>query len=133
ARARRRERGYNQAALPAREVAKIRGWDCRENVLERSRASGSQTALHPDERRANVADAVRPRPEEAGGVALQHVLVLDDVWTTGATALACGEALLTAGARAFSVLTFARALPELERQQRRAELAGIQQSRSVWR
>jgi orotate phosphoribosyltransferase len=46
-------------------------------------------------------------------------MVVDDVWTTGATALACAEALLDAGARAVSILTFARALPELERLERR--------------
>ncbi len=45
----------------------------------------------------------------------EHLLLIDDVWTTGATALACTEALLAEGARAVSVLTFARALPILER------------------
>lgn len=122
---RQRERGYNQAALLANEVARAKGWICEQNALERARSSGSQTSLHPTERRANVAGAFRARAGAADRLALQHVLIVDDVWTTGATSLACGEAVLAAGARAFSVLTFARALPELERLERRAELAGI--------
>ncbi|MEX2584464.1 MAG: hypothetical protein WD766_14440 [Gemmatimonadota bacterium] len=52
-------------------------------------------------------------------------MLLDDVWTTGATALSCADALLAGGARAVSVLTFARALPELERHERRLEAAAI--------
>jgi ComF family protein len=120
-----RERGYNQAAVLAHAFAGAKAWECAENALERARSSGSQTTLHPGERRANVAGAFRARSEIMSRLEFQHVVVVDDVWTTGATALACGEALLEAGARAFSVLTFARALPELERRERRAELAGI--------
>jgi ComF family protein len=120
-----RERGYNQAALLAREFARARGWVCVEHALERARSSGSQTTLHPGERRANVAGAFRARTEQASRLASEHVIVVDDVWTTGATALACGEAILDAGARAYSVLSFARALPELERREKRAALAGI--------
>ena len=124
-RARARERGYNQAAMLARALAAAKAWECEENALERARSSGSQTTLHPGERRANVAGAFRARSEIQHRLEFKHVVVVDDVWTTGATALACGEALLEAGARAFSVLTFARALPELERREKRAELAGI--------
>jgi predicted amidophosphoribosyltransferase len=82
-------------------------------LLLRVRSTGSQTTLHPSERRANVAGAFRA----AAGTRLagEHVMIVDDVWTTGATALACGEALLLAGARAYSVVTLARALPELDR------------------
>lgn len=107
-----RQRGYNQAALLAEAVAAERGWTCAPDVLVRSRASETQTALHPSERRANVAGAFEA-PGGPGSLRLEHVLLVDDVWTTGATALACGAAMLAAGARAYSVLTFARALPEL--------------------
>jgi ComF family protein len=121
-----RQRGYNQAALLAEAFAAHRGWKCQPNLLQRARSAGSQTTLHPGERRANVAGAFRVRREAASELDYQHIMVVDDVWTTGATTLACAEALLAAGARAISVLTFARALPELERAQRRAALAGIQ-------
>lgn len=112
---RHRQRGYNQAALLARAVAVQRGWRCDPDVLVRTRASETQTTLHPIERRANVSGAFRARPGREHAVRMEHVLLVDDVWTTGATALACGKALTDAGARAYSVLTFARALPELVR------------------
>lgn len=113
--ARVRERGYNQSALLAREVARIRGWECLPDALVRARSTGSQTALHPTERRANVAGAFAPAAGLGPALRREHVLLIDDVWTTGATALACCDALLAAGARAVSVLTFTRALPELNR------------------
>ena len=108
-----RQRGYNQAALLAVVVAAARGWTCAPDLLVRARASDTQTNLHPSERRANVAGAFSVRPGGEASLRMEHVLLVDDVWTTGATALACGEALTGAGARAYSVLTFARALPEL--------------------
>lgn len=107
-----RQRGYNQAALLAEAVADELGLRCVPDLLVRTRASETQTALHPSERRANVAGAFRARVGSGPSLRLEHVLLVDDVWTTGATALACGAALTDAGARAFSVLTFARALPE---------------------
>lgn len=110
-----RQRGYNQAALLARVVARFRGLSLRPDLLQRARATESQTTLHPSERRANVAGAFRVSPAGAASVRRQHLLIVDDVWTTGATTLACAEALLDAGGRAVSVLTFARALPELHR------------------
>lgn len=113
--ARGRERGYNQALLLAREVARARGWELGAEWLLRTRSSGSQTTLHPSERRANVAGAFRLAPGIAAAAGGEHIVLVDDVWTTGATALACGEALLAAGARAFSVITLARALPGLNR------------------
>lgn len=112
---RQRQRGYNQAALLAATVARCRGLEMRPDLLSRSRSTESQTTLHPSERRANVAGAFRVPPERAIAVRRQHLLIVDDVWTTGATTLACAEALLEAGGRAVSVLTFARALPELRR------------------
>jgi ComF family protein len=121
--ARLRERGYNQAALLAEAVAGRRGWKAEPSLLARTRSAGSQTTLHPEERRANVAGAFRVPPAAAERVASEHLLLVDDVWTTGATAYACADALLDAGARAVSVLTFARALPELESHSRRLEAA----------
>lgn len=111
--ARLRERGYNQAALLAQAYVRLTRSTEYAEVLVRRRATDTQTTLHPDERRANVAGAFAP----AAGVKLsgEHILLVDDVWTTGATALACTEALLSAGARAVSVVTFARALPGLDR------------------
>jgi ComF family protein len=113
--ARRRERGYNQAELLAAGLAARTGRTHAPRLLARTRATATQTALHPGERRANVARAFAVPAGLDAEVRGEHVLVVDDVWTTGATVLACVEALLEAGARVASVATFARVVPELER------------------
>ena len=110
-----RERGYNQAALLARELALRTGRTFAPDTLVRTRETGTQTALHPGERRANVTGAFAVPLGREGEITGEHVLLADDVWTTGATALACAGALLEAGARAVSAVTFARVFPELER------------------
>jgi len=110
-----RQRGYNQALLLASEVGVRKGWKVAPDLLRRVHSSGSQTTLHPSERRANVAGAFQVDGRQSTPLAGEHVLLIDDVWTTGATAIACGEALVGAGARAYSVITLARALPELNR------------------
>jgi predicted amidophosphoribosyltransferase len=114
-RARMRERGYNQAAPLAADVARRKGWRDEPGLLVRARSTARQATLHPAERRANVAGAFSVPAALRPSLCGEHVLIVDDVWTTGATALACVEALLAAGARAASAITFARALPELGR------------------
>jgi ComF family protein len=103
------ERGYNQAALLAAAFARATGRDLQELLL-RARSSGSQTNLQPAARRANVAGAFRAA--EGAGRTLQgaHVLLVDDVLTTGATAGECARVLVHEGARCVSIFTFARAL-----------------------
>jgi ComF family protein len=113
-----RERGYNQAALLAIAYASLIERPTRPDLLLRVRATESQTALHPDERRANVSGAFST-PASGGSLDGIHLLLVDDVWTTGATALACAGTLLDAGARAVSILTFARAIPGVPRADRR--------------
>lgn len=114
-RVRMRQRGYNQAGLLGEVVARRRGLRFVPELLQRTRATETQTALHPTERLANVAGAFRVDTGGASMVHRKHILIVDDVWTTGATTLACADGLFRAGARAVSVLTFARALPELRR------------------
>ncbi|MGH7459165.1 MAG: ComF family protein [Longimicrobiaceae bacterium] len=108
--ARRRERGYNQAELIARAFALRTGRSLDAGLLERPGATETQTGLHGGERRANVAGAFRVPARRWGDLEGRHLLLLDDVWTTGATATACAYALVGAGARMVSVLTVARAL-----------------------
>lgn len=106
-----RERGYNQAELLARRVAEVSG---RRHLpaLCRGGGSSSQTALQPVARAANVAGAFRPE-EGLDELVGEHLLLVDDVLTTGATVVACAEVLVAAGARCVSVLTFARATGRL--------------------
>ncbi len=104
-----RERGYNQAQELARAFAQHTGRElCL--ALQRTGSSGTQTTLLPVARRANVAGAFRVEARAARRLRAAHVLLVDDVLTTGATACACAVALGAAGARHLSLVTFARAL-----------------------
>lgn len=104
-----RERGYNQAELIARAIAEKLKRPCI-NLLERSGSKSTQTTLQPAARGANVAGAFRPRPETRELVTNAHILIVDDVLTTGATIIECTQTLLAAGAGGASVITFARAV-----------------------
>jgi ComF family protein len=104
ARTRERERGFNQAALLARRIGSHLHVPIRSSWLARIRSTRPQTELSATERRANVRDAFRASNRVAG----HHVLVVDDILTTGATLHACARALRAAGARRVGVLTVAR-------------------------
>lgn len=108
-RQRARARGYNQAALIAHGFAQHTG-RCVLPLLLRDTAGGSQTTLQPAARRANVAGAFHAAHDAESRVRDAHVILVDDVLTTGATAVECSRVLVEAGARCVSLVTFARAL-----------------------
>lgn len=114
-RARMRERGFNQAELLARVVARRRRLPLLPDVLSRCRHTRRQAQLAPRERLANVAGAFRVDTQRREVLVDAHLLLVDDVLTTAATVQDCVRALCLGGARAVSVLTFARARPELPR------------------
>lgn len=99
-----RERKYDQAHLLAVELAKRAGRHYLPRALERTRATRRQVGLEEAAREENVRDAFR-----AGAVRGRRILLVDDVFTTGATARAAAEALRAAGATEAWVLTVARA------------------------
>lgn len=105
--ARRRERGYNQAALLARHLASRWTIPCWDDAVTRARDTRTQTRLTPSERSTNVHCAFHAgaQPRLAGA----HVMLVDDVLTTGATLNAAATALFDAGARIISYATFGRA------------------------
>jgi ComF family protein len=105
-RARQRERGYNQAALLARELAHGLGRPVIEGCLLRTRHTRPQVGLTGPERRSNVANAFYCAP---GSLAGQHVLLVDDVCTTGATLESAAAAVREAGAQSVWAYTLARA------------------------
>jgi ComF family protein len=105
-----RERGYNQAALLAGPVAARWGIESLPLALERTRHSVSQTTLTPSERTMNVHGAFRVNgPEAAARIVGAYVVLVDDVFTTGATMNAAASALFDSGARIVSYVTFGRA------------------------
>ncbi|MFQ6099724.1 MAG: ComF family protein [Anaerolineae bacterium] len=104
--ARLRERGYNQAALLAREMARRTGLVVEEQALIRQRATAPQVELNARQRKENVRDAFRCSGNSLAG---KRVLLIDDVCTTGATLEACAVALYAGGARDVQALTLARA------------------------
>lgn len=112
ARRRLRERGYNQAALIARALGRRWKIPVGEELLTREREAGSQTALTPEQRLANVAGtfAAPPAPA-AGGAGEGGVIIVDDVLTTGATLCAAAASLAAGGWQRVAAVTFARALP----------------------
>jgi ComF family protein len=103
---RKRERGYNQAELIAKAVAREARLPLRRRVLKKTKECPPQAGLSASSRRTNVRSAYRARlPRSLRGKTL---LLVDDVLTTGATAEAAALALLAAGAGAVDVLTLAR-------------------------
>jgi ComF family protein len=104
---RERERGFNQSWLLSRRVAAAWQVAARADVLTRTVATAPQTALGAAARRLNVGGAFRVRRPEL--VAGRHVLLVDDIMTTGATVGACAGALREAGAATVGVVTVARA------------------------
>ncbi len=109
-----RQRGFNQAEKLAQATVKALRQAHPEwkltvatGVLERRRSTESQAGLTPHQRRANVRGAFfAPSPEKLKGT---DVLLIDDIYTTGATARACAQALRKAGATSVHVATAARA------------------------
>ena len=103
-----RERGYDQTALLAVEVARTGKLTMRDDALTRVRATSRQVGQSDDERAANVAGAFEASVKVKGA----RLLLVDDVLTTGATANEAARALLDAGAVEVQVLTLARAIRE---------------------
>ena len=92
-----RERGYNQARLLAAPVAAHLGVALlADAAFVRVRATAPQVGQTDKARRANIAAFAVPEPDAVRG---KHVLLIDDVYTTGATLHGCAAALKTAGAR----------------------------------
>jgi ComF family protein len=109
---RKRERGYNQAALLGHSLARIVGLPFCGNALTRVRSTLPQVGLSDSERTENMEHAFRCT--EATAVRGLRVIVVDDVMTTGSTVASACEALLEGGAARVSVLSVARAVPGWE-------------------
>lgn len=100
-----RERGYNQAELLAAEIGSITGLPVAKGLLARTRNTAPQVrTVDRSLRQANMAGALVHRANLPGTACI----LVDDVCTTGSTLIACGEALVAAGASEVWALTLAR-------------------------
>lgn len=106
-RSRMRSRGYNQAELLARQIAKLTGIELDTEILARKADSAPQArATSIKERAENVKGAFSVN----GEVRELRIMLIDDVMTTGATLNACANALKDAGASWVGSLVLAREL-----------------------
>jgi ComF family protein len=98
-----RQRGYNQSEQLANALGAFAGLPVRPARLARVRETGTQTRLTPERRLANLAQAFR------AAASSRPAILVDDVFTTGATLLSAASELLDRGAERVMAVTFARA------------------------
>lgn len=100
-------RKYNQAALLTKRLSQLTGMPWLPEGLKRTRATAHQTGQNRATRQRQLQGAFAASPKVAG----KHVILVDDVFTTGSTATACAKALLKAGAKQVDVLVLAYVEP----------------------
>jgi ComF family protein len=100
-----RKRGYNQSAQIAYGMAEILNTPVDENILIRHTFSSTQTKMNKEERWENV-KSIFSCPQKQN-LPYSHILIVDDIVTTGATIEACANELTKAGAEKISVATLA--------------------------
>lgn len=104
------QRGYNQAALIARALARRHRLELVPDLLQRTRATPPLKEMGPAERARVVRGAFRLHPRHASKVKGRPILLIDDVFTSGATVSACARVLKAGGAAHVGVLCWARVL-----------------------
>ena len=102
AKKRQRQRGYNQSEMLATGVSEITGLPIYNKVVKRTTFEGSQTNRGRWERNENVEKVFQLTDSEA--LHGKHILIIDDVVTTGATIIACAKELSKAEDVRFSIL-----------------------------
>ncbi|MGD1904702.1 MAG: ComF family protein [Leptolyngbyaceae cyanobacterium] len=105
----RRDRGFNQAALIAKAFCRQTGLRQLEHGLQRQRATSPQFGLGPEQRQQNLTDAFRLGTGWQRYPADQPVLLLDDIYTTGATVRSAATTLRRHGRSVCGVAVCARA------------------------
>ena len=101
-----RERGFNQSALLAHQLAANL---VNEHILSRLRHTTPQSELGREARLNNLWHSIAVNPSGLKTLSNRRVLLIDDVMTTGSTLSVCAQALLSAGAKQVNCLVFARA------------------------
>jgi ComF family protein len=106
--AKEREREFNQAERLARRLGTAAGIPVNHRLLQRTVATRTQTRLPRKDRLENVRNAFTMRPNQR--LNGERVVLVDDVFTTGATTSACARVLKTAGSGEVCVWTVARGI-----------------------
>jgi ComF family protein len=103
-----RQRGFNQSLLLARALAKKWQIPVNFSLLKRHKFTLTQTGLHKTDRKQNIKGVFEVSDKK--NIADKNVILVDDVYTTGATINECAKTLTKAGAQKVTVLTLARVL-----------------------
>jgi ComF family protein len=106
------KRGYNQAALIASALAKPAGLEAQLDLIERVKATPPLKAMGPKERRDALRGVFRVPARHRPALKDRTVILVDDVFTSGATANACAAALKRGGAARVEVLCWARVVKD---------------------
>lgn len=109
-----RQRRFNQSLLLARALSRETGLEVAAHWLERVRATPSQGGLSAKGRARNVAGAFKLRTKLPAALKDLNLVLVDDVYTTGATLSACARALKRAGAANVSAITLARVVKPVD-------------------
>ncbi|HMT41630.1 MAG TPA: ComF family protein [Sphingorhabdus sp.] len=105
-------RRYNQSALIAQELSRLSSLEHCPDALRRTRRTQALGGLSARERAAMVKGAFAMHERQKAKIAGKPVILVDDVYTSGATTDACVATLLKSGAASVTIFCWARVLPE---------------------
>ena len=103
---RKRQRGYNQTELIAKEIAKEMNLKIERNVLIKTINTKPQSELSKEDRKCNIKDVFKVQNKEK--ILKKNILIFDDIYTTGSTANECAKTFKKAGVKKVGVLTIAK-------------------------
>lgn len=101
-------RRFNQAAVLARQVARLNGMKAQINLLRRIKPTAAQKGMNREDRFENLNGAIAVNKTLKDRIKDRSVLLIDDVMTTGATLSICADVCKAAGAKSVHSLVFAR-------------------------
>jgi len=107
----RRQRGFDQAQVMAQALSELTG-NKLANILERTKNTPPQSGLHPQQRIENIRGAFVIKQKNQHSISEQSIILVDDIYTTGASLNECAKVLMAGGAMQVSTLTLAIALKE---------------------
>ena len=99
-----KERGYNQASLLAKYLANYFKIPCKDDIIYETHHRSSQTKLQKLDREKNIKNAFLVKTDMKN----KRIILIDDIFTTGATARSCSQALKDKRAQTITVITLAK-------------------------